>query len=383
MQLLTSTIETYREFQDSLKASENAYFNKRYAVTAYPLSEIRRILLPANETLIEYTLTENHLYTFVLTADSFYTRRTNINHSSAIASLQKPQHISVTEFRDSAYKLYTELIKPIEGYFASNHLIIIPDEDLYYLNFETLVSDSTARDFGSLDYLIRKYSISNLLSANVAAQMKKYNPAENSNDKALLFSPVFTDSMKRNYVSSVEPMQVDSSYLYLFRQPFALQAVRDIHKLISADMYIENDALESSFKKSSPQYKVLHLATHAQVSDIDPLQSRLFFAKQIDHSVNADDGNLNAYEIYSMQLQAELAVLTACETGLGQVHTGEGVISLAHSFMFAGCPSVVMSLWKIDEKTNAHIITDFYGQLKKGHRKSEALRKSQTKFYEK
>lgn len=150
---------------------------------------------------------------------------------------------------------------------------------------------------------------------------------------------------------------------------------------MSSDMFLEHEALESNFKQASSQYKILHLGTHALVNDVDPLQSKLFFAKSSD-ALSSDDGNLHAYEIYSMQLRAELAVLTACETGSGTIHSGEGIMSLAHSFMFAGCPSVIMSLWKIDEKTNAQIITDFYKYLQQGKSKSEALRKAKLKFIE-
>src|SRR5690606_5995754 len=89
---------------------------------------------------------------------------------------------------------------------------------------------------------------------------------------------------------------------------------------------------------------------------------------------------LYAYEVYAMQLRAELAVLTACETGGGGVRKGEGVISLAHSFLHAGCASVVMALWKIDEKTNADIVSKFYEYLSKGIDKSEALRRAKLDF---
>ncbi|OJY88902.1 MAG: hypothetical protein BGP13_02475 [Sphingobacteriales bacterium 40-81] len=382
LRLLTNAIETYRAFQDSLKKNGNPYFNKRYAVNAFPLSEIRNELLKEQATLIEYALTDNYLYTFALTQDSFYVKRADINYSSAVKALQNPQALSAQAFRDSAYRLYSSLIKPVEAYFTSTKLIIIPDADLYYLNFETLVTDTTDKNFGSLHYLIHKYTISYLLSANVAVQLKKYDRRDKTKDKALLFAPVFTDAMKQLYKKQAAFVQGDSSYLHLFRQPFALQAAQNIYRLMSADMYTEHQALESAFKQSSSQYKILHLGTHAQINDMDPLQSRLFFAKPVGAATAADDGNLYAYEIYSMQLKAELAVLTACETGAGAVHTGEGVMSLAHSFMFAGCPSVIMSLWKIDEKTNAQIITGFYQYLKKGYSKSEALRKAKIDFIE-
>ncbi|GAB3420591.1 CHAT domain-containing protein [Niabella aquatica] len=380
LRLLTTSIEIYRSFQDSLKKTGNPYFNKRYAVAAFSLKEIRKELLEDDATLIEYALTERYLYSFVVTKNSFYAKRANIGSISTVKALQNPQALSATAFRDSAYKLYTDLIKPVEAYFTSGRLIIVPDADLYYLNFEALVTETGNHDFTSLRYLIHQYTISYLLSANVAVQLKQFDRKDKTTDKALLFAPVFTDAMKRLYQKRANAIQGDSAYLYLFRQPFALQAARNIYSLMSADMFIEQQAQESIFRQNSSRYKILHLGTHAHVNDIDPLQSQLFFAKPLQATTPDNDGNLYAYEIYSMQLRAELAVLTACETGTGAVHSGEGVMSLAYSFMFAGCPSVVMSLWKIDEKTNADIITRFYKYLKKGNTKSEALRKAKLDF---
>lgn len=380
LQLLTTAIETYRSFQDSLKKTGNPYFNKRYAVAAFPLDEIRKELLKEDATLIEYAFTEHYLYSFVITKDSFYVKRGDISSVSAVKALQNPHNLPASAFRDSAYQLYTALIKPVEAYFASRKLIIVPDAELYYLNFETLVTDTTDQGFSSLHYLIHKYTISYLLSANVAVQLKRSDRKDKTKDKALLFAPVFTDAMKQSYRKQANAMQEDSTYLLLFRQPFALQAARNIYSLMSADMFTEQQAQESAFKQKATGYKILHLGTHAQINNGDPLQSQLFFAKPLEATTPGDDGNLYAYEIYSMQLKAELAVLTACETGSGAVHSGEGVMSLAHSFMFAGCPSVVMSLWKIDEKTNARIITDFYTYLHKGYNKSESLRKAKLDF---
>ncbi len=383
LRLLTASIETYRSFQDSLKRTGNTYFNKRYAMTAFPVNEIRKELLKDNATLIEYALTDNFLYTFVITKDSFYVKQGTKNYGSAVKTLQDPQRLSVQAFQDSASRLYKELIKPIEPYLSSRKLIIIPDADLYYLNFETLVTGIGKNDFSSLDYLLNQYNISYLLSANVAVQLAKYDRKDETKDRALLFAPVFTDVMKQLYKEQVNMMQDDSAYLQLFRQPFALQAARKIRSLMSADMFVEQQAQESAFKKNSSHYKIVHLGTHAQANDIDPLQSKLFFAKSLMGTPGEEDGILYAYEIYAMRLDADLAVLTACETGTGALHSGEGVMSLAHSFMFAGCSSVVMSLWKIDEKTNAQIITDFYKYLHKGYSKSEALRKAKLTFLKK
>jgi CHAT domain-containing protein len=100
--------------------------------------------------------------------------------------------------------------------------------------------------------------------------------------------------------------------------------------------------------------------------------SKLVFSKP-DQKLT-DDGYLNAYEIYNMKLNARLAVLSACETGSGKLQRGEGVMSMARGFIYAGCPSIVMTLWQVEDKSGVKIMEDFYHYLSKGKRKDVALR---------
>ncbi|MFT4204756.1 MAG: CHAT domain-containing protein [Chitinophagaceae bacterium] len=377
LHLLTTTIEAYKRFQDSLKQTGNSYFKKRYALDSYTISEFQHFLLQEGQTLLEYASTPLGLYTFVLSKDSFYVKHTDALLTQQIMSLRHTQSLPATKYTQYAYYLYQQLLQPVEPYFTSDKLIVIPDAELYYINFESLVTDREGQGYASLQYIINKYSISYLLSANTAIQLNGWPQKTIKNNKALVFAPVFTDEMKLNYKKHSGD---DSSFLTLFRQPFALQAAQTIKKILPTDLYTEQRALEDHFKQAAADYKILHLGTHAQVDNEDPLQSKLFFARSFNDSLPVDDGVLYAYEIYPMQLHAQLAVLTACETGGGSLQSGEGVMSLAYSFMFAGCPSVVMSLWQIDEKTNAEIIAHFYRYLKKGNNKNDALRKAKRDF---
>ena len=380
LHLMTSKVEEYKFFQDSLKKTEDPYFKKRYELGSYTIADIRRILLSNDETLLEYALTHEGLYIFTITADNFYVSRTDTSDIHQVELLRNPQKLDPQEYVEYAHNLYQQLILPGEPHFASDKIIIIPDDELYYLNFESLVADKKGNDYSSLSYLIKKYVISYELSVNTAIQLKNSSARENRYNKALIFAPVFTDSMKRSYQKTAD---YDSSFLVLFRQPFALQAAKYIKKLIPSDLFVEDNALEHNFKKSAAGYKLLHLGTHTKVNNEDPLQSKLFFARSFKDSSFSEDGDLHAYEVYPLQLHAKLAVLTACETGGGALRSGEGVMSLAYSFMFAGCPAVVMSLWNIDEKTNAEITKNFYKNLKAGNNKSKALRGAKLSFLKK
>jgi CHAT domain-containing protein len=108
--------------------------------------------------------------------------------------------------------------------------------------------------------------------------------------------------------------------------------------------------------------------------------SKLVFSSPQKNS--GEDGFLNTYEIYNMKLKARLAVLSACETGSGKLQKGEGVMSLARGFIFAGCPSIVMTLWQVEDKSGAEIMRNFYSYLSKGKRKDEALQMAKLKHLE-
>lgn len=375
---LSQRIEVYQHFQDSLKNSGHPLFSQKYDTGLPSLEQIRKTLLKNKETLVEFAVTEQSIFTFVLTSDSFHVLRSGKGVLQDVAVLRDLHGLDASTFAHASYRLYTALIQPIEAYLPSKRVFIVPDADLYYLNFEVLISHPNTSSFAQMPYLIRSYDFSHLLSASSAIKFKENQYRTKKEKKALLFAPVFTDEMKNSYRNSFpDEALIDKDYLYLYRQPFTLEASKGIGKLLSHDLYAEQEAEESVFKQVAPHYKILHLGTHAEVNNQSPLHSWFYLAKSmLTDSLNMEDGYLHTYEIYSMQLRAELAVLTACETGAGTWRNGEGVTSLAHGFMYAGCPSVVMSLWKIDEKSGSELITGFYRYLTNGKDKSEALKKA-------
>lgn len=382
LHLLSFTMEDYRQFQDSLKQSGHESFLAKYDMKPYGVAGIQSKLLHKGQTLIQYAVTEESVYSFLITKDDFRMKRMDRDALQNIGKMQNLHTLSAKEFSTPAYGLYRALLAPLEPYFDGSKLLIIPDADLHYLNFELLIFHEEDGGFGDMPYLIHTYDISYLLSASSAIQFKEAYGRGAKRSRALLFAPVFSDQMKADFRQALSGnAMADDDYYFLSRQPFSLQTAKRIGRFFANDLYAEQNAKENVFKRSAKDYSILHLGTHAEVNDVSPLQSRLFFAKALpDDTTDTDDGYLHAYEIYSMQLRAELAVLTACETGLGLLRQGEGVMSLAHSFMHAGCPSVVMSLWKIDEKTSADIVAKFYEYLSKGIGKSEALRRAKLDF---
>jgi len=134
---------------------------------------------------------------------------------------------------------------------------------------------------------------------------------------------------------------------------------------------LEKEATELKAKALSPQNDIIHLATHAELNENDPLSSAVLLAKS-----DMEDGRLEVREIFGMDLKANLVVLSACETGLGKLSSGDELVGLTRAFIYAGTPSVVASLWSVDDSSTAQFMASFYKNLKTMS-KVEALRQAQ------
>ncbi|MBX7152751.1 CHAT domain-containing protein [bacterium] len=167
--------------------------------------------------------------------------------------------------------------------------------------------------------------------------------------------------------------RADSVYEGLRPLPWSEKELDAISEVIAGKFYKFSEATEERFKSEAPKHRIIHLATHTIIDDKEPLYSKLVFAKSPN---DKEDGLLHTYELYNMQLNADLAVLSACNTGSGKLVRGEGVMSLARGFFYAGCPSIVMSLWAIDDRSTSVLMHNFYERLSEGLSKDEALREA-------
>jgi CHAT domain-containing protein len=142
----------------------------------------------------------------------------------------------------------------------------------------------------------------------------------------------------------------------------------------------DEEATEEYFKKHAGKYGILHLAMHTIIDNENPLYSKLVFSPPGKGSI--EDGYLNTYELFRLKLQGYLAVLSACNTGNGKLMQGEGIISLARGFFYAGIPSVLMTLWEIEDHSSANLMALFYENLKLGYPNDIALQQAKIKYIE-
>ena len=159
--------------------------------------------------------------------------------------------------------------------------------------------------------------------------------------------------------------------------PGSAVEIASISKQFNGDYIFGNQASEKLFKELSPNYQILHLAIHGETNDSIPEYSNLSFYAKGD---TIEDGQLYAFELYNLDLNADLAVLSACNTGSGKIVNGEGVMSLGRAFAHAGVRSLLLTRDEVSDATSPRIIQLFYEELKKGKRKSDALRSAKLRF---
>ena len=133
------------------------------------------------------------------------------------------------------------------------------------------------------------------------------------------------------------------------------------------------EATEEKFKEQAADFRLIHLATHNLTDDQQPMYSKIILAQT---GKDREDGYLQTYEVFNLSLNADMVVLSGCSSGLGRLHRGEGLIGMTRAFLYAGVPSLVVSMWPVNDESTAQLMANFYGNLKAGWSKSRALQKA-------
>ena len=155
---------------------------------------------------------------------------------------------------------------------------------------------------------------------------------------------------------------------------FAEREAKEVAQIYpQSAVYLKEEASKPKAISLSSNYEMLHFAVHAEFNEEDPLSSALLLAGE-----GKDDGRLRVGEIFSLNLKADLVVLSACETGLGKNNSGDELIGLTRAFIYAGTPSIVTTLWKVNDRASYELMREFYSNLQT-MKKSEALRQAQLK----
>lgn len=291
--------------------------------------------LDIDSQLITYFLGEKNLYTFNITKEGITFLKGKVVESviSEIGNLKK-ELLNQRNIEGSSKKLYWYLLSQ-QVELSKSNMIIIPDNVLNYIPFEILQNDENIS-------LMEKFTISYSGSAKLYLELNNDFFTYNTPNYWLGFAPDYNQNSKLSSIND---------------------EVKIISDLFDGSTFVGEESKKQNFFTNNKKYSVLHFAMHAKIDNKNPMNNRLIF----------NDGELTSSEIYVSDIKANLAVLSACNTGFGKLEKGEGVMSMARAFNYSGVPSVIMSLWKVPDKETKMIMVSFYKHLKKGKSKSEAL----------
>jgi CHAT domain-containing protein len=370
--------QNWEKFLDSLKQHFPKYYKMRYATLEKPINDLQQ-KIPENNTVVRYIFMEEELYAFVIT--SSIKKMVKLNWFSVKNHIPKLQNneFSVEKLSPLFYDLYSALWFPLEKYVNTQKVVIVPDRELFNLSFESLTT-KPIKNFQEMATvsLLAKYDIS--YNFSLLLYKDKGKVAAYSSD-FIAFAPGFNKKMKEQYKLAIkDSVKLDKTYLTLLPQPFSEDLVKQYSKVFNGNYFVNENASKDLFVNKAKEHKIIHIGTHAESNNISPELSRLIFAKKTDSTQNYDANSLYSYEIYNIDLSSNLSILTACETGKPTYQAGEGMISLAHAFNYAGSESILTSLWEIDEESSAKIIKLFYNNISVGMPKDEALRKAKLNY---
>jgi len=372
--------DDYNDLLQEIEQNYANYFELKYNPEFISLKELQK-RLPYNDALIEYVLNDTLLITYVIDRKGInvFSQEVDPDFSDECIeyyrilyrqNFSNGVHDNYRRFVTLGRKFYRILVEPCLQYTDRKNLTIVPDGAITYLPFEGFIThdvDTEYINYLVLPYLIRDFSLGYSHSSTLlfAERLKTKSPE----NKVLAFAPKYINPLDQ--IDSSWNRQADPDFLLPL--PGILKEVQSIDETVPSRIFLNEQATEANFKKYAPDYNVLHLAMHTIMDDEQPLQSLLAFSN-VEDSDSVEDNRLYAYEIYNMKLNAQMAVLSSCSSGFGKMQKGEGMMSLARGFIYAGCPCIVMTLWQVSDKSSSELMTSFYRYLKKGRSKQEAMR---------
>ena len=294
---------------------------------------------------------------------------------------------NLTAFVAASNALYRAAVEPASNSFGDKRLLVVADGALNYIPFEALVRSTDGADYASLSYLIKSNEIVYAPSASVVAAIRQSGNKPSGKNLLAVADPIFSSDDSRvkgkagvpaaaearglglgleSAVNDVAGEPTPAGGLRLARLVGTRVEAEEIGKIAKsngsqADLWIDLNASEDNLRsRDVTNYRIIHVATHGLL-DAERPQFTGVVLSLVGNKDN--DGFLRTDEIFNLRLGAPLVMLSACETGLGKEKRGEGVIGLTRAFMYAGAPTVGVSLWSVADKSTADLMADFYRRL--------------------
>ncbi len=373
--------EVYNRLISNLEQQYPEYHRLKYHFRNTTIAQTREMLGP-NQTLVEYFTGDSVIYVLVV-QPGFQDLRTIPRHFpldqwvaqfresiSAAQNQAADYEQSIRQYVFTGQQLYQHLIAPVHAGWT-DEILIIADGALLYLPFDALLPD-TPKDlsnFKTYPFWIREKSVGYAPSATMLYQMVHKKHRQETTCDLLGFAPFFFGDTAQLAARIDRDLAVRKGFQPL---PYTGEEILRAQKRTGGQSVIfnGNTATLDQFRSLAPGFSILHLATHGKANARTGEFSYLAFSGPAD-SLNG--GRLYVNDLYNMTINADLVVLSACETGIGELFEGEGMVSLARAFAFAGAKSVVTSLWNVNDRSSLLLMDYFYRELHTGKTKHTAL----------
>lgn len=367
------------------------YYQLKYDVQPAAIQTLQASL-DSKTAVLDYFFGKERLHIFCITDDTTTLASVPIDStfSEKLASfLVDIKKINFTEFQNKSRWLHQILLNQMSKLIASRtSLVIIPHQSLYKLPFDALISDEAGQK-----YLIQDFDISYHYSATLFQRCMK-NKGKRNKYSFIGFAPVFgKDNLNQladeNLFQYFQANVTDSLMRSLDRQrilalPHSEKEVRTIVQLFrekgfEANGFYRHQASEFNFKGNVGNYQFVHVATHSVIDEVKPELSSIIFS-QPDSPFTPEDGILHAIEAYNLNLKADLLVLSSCESGIGKLLRGEGLMAFTRGFLYAGAQNLVVSLWKVSDRQTQDLMIEFYKNILSGQSYAGSLRNAKLKM---
>jgi len=394
--------------KDRFEKEYPGYSKLRYDIATVSLDTVQRELLESGQTLLSYMVGDKNIFLFIIQpkktevltiARDFPLERWVTQFRDGIkvyreARTQPPDLLAEgrRQYIEAARVLYDTLFAPAVPYLSDTaSLIIVPDGILGLVPFEALLpaAPSKSINFKTYPFLLNEYDITYAYSATLLREMLEHKNAPAPPGTVLAMAPFAKggkesqqDSLEENARKYLQNASLPDTFWErsgdekLGPLKYSGDEAFSVARLWEGDFFGGDDATLDRFVQDAGHYRILHLSTHGKADNEGGDYSFLAFSDSRDTGKVA---KLYVRDIYNLSLSAELVVLSACETGEGKLERGEGIISLARAFTYAGARSLVTSLWGVDDEATKDLMKYFHLYLRQGKTKDDALRAAKRK----
>lgn len=398
--LLFDVQQQHERLQKNLAQQYPAYHNYIFGAAIATVPEVQKDVLQPGQTLLEYFIGDTHIYIFVIDRQRYHIHEVKkdfpldslvqqlryglYGYYSKERKTEMLRQKTLDVYVSAAQELYHRLVTPVESYLGES-LIVIPDGAISYIPFEALLKapPGDPANFQTWPFMLRDRTLSYAYSATLLREMqdKRHERAPGNTLLALApFYPGDYEAAKKDFDSrtgSMDELVLRGKFAPLNNTGRETYLAQQVWK---GQYKLNADASKTFFQKECGKYRILHLATHGVADNRQGDFSYLAFSPlpgSDEHEL------LYVRELYNLHLNADLVILSACETGTGELQRGEGVISLARAFAHSGAKSIMTTLWVANDFAVAEITGKMHVALHNGLRKDEALRNAKLEYLRK